>query len=183
MEYKIPMRIAVVSPPVGVNFSLENNGNLVSVTQSTGEDITFDFDAVVKPQRNTGVPNFTGAFARGTPAKRFFYVNIGELAGQADCELCRRAKIWISTGYPKSLRTCFKKQGMIPRCCGFVNLQRPTAQGRGWVSQPIGLGNQAPTIDLTRFAEYGDNMPLNSGRLSGLLKKPSYEEKTRFQGK
>ena len=69
-----------------------------------GEDIAFDFDAVVKPQRNTGVPNFTGAFARGTPSKRFFYVNIGELAGQPDCELSRRAKIWISTGYPKSLR-------------------------------------------------------------------------------
>ena len=67
-----------------------------------GEDIAFDFDAVVKPQRNTGVPNFTGAFARGTPSKRFFYVNIGELAGQPDCELSRRAKIWISTGYPKS---------------------------------------------------------------------------------
>ena len=81
------------------------------------------------------------------------------------------------------LRTCFKKQGMIPRCCGFVNPQRATSQGRGWVSRPIGLGNQAPTIDLTRFAEYGDNMPLNSGRPSGLRKKPSFEEKTRFQGK
>ena len=65
MEYKIPMRIIVVNPPVGVNFALENNGNLVSVTESTGKDIAFDFDAVVKPQRNTGVPNFTGAFAQG----------------------------------------------------------------------------------------------------------------------
>ena len=82
-----------------------------------------------------------------------------------------------------NLRTCFKKQGMIPRCCGFANPQRATSQGRGWVSQPIGLGNQAPTIDLTRFAEYGDNMPLNSGRPCGLRKKPSFEEKTRVQGK
>ncbi len=95
------MRIVVVSPPVGVNFSLENNGNLVSVTQPTGSDITFDFDAVVKEHRNTGIPNFTGAFARGTPSKRFFYINIGESAGQADCPRSRRAKIWISTGYPK----------------------------------------------------------------------------------
>ena len=85
MDYRIPMRIVVVSPPVGVNFSLENNGNLVSVTQPTGSDITFDFDAVVKEHRNTGIPNFTGAFARGTPSKRFFYINIGESAGQADC--------------------------------------------------------------------------------------------------
>ena len=101
MEYKIPMRIVVVNPPVGVNFSLENNGKLVSVTHSTGDDIAFDFDAVVKPQRNKRFPNFTGPFARGTPSKRFFYINIGEMAGQADCEWSRRAKIWISSGYPK----------------------------------------------------------------------------------
>ena len=101
MEYKIPMRIVVVNPPVGVNFSLENNGNLVSVAQSTGSDITFDFDAIVKARRNTGLPDVTGAFARGTPSKRFFYINIGEMAGQADCKWSRRAKIWISSGYPK----------------------------------------------------------------------------------
>ena len=77
------------------------------------------------------------------------------------------------------LRTCFQKQGMIPRCCGFVNPQRAVSQGRGWVSQPVGLGNQVPTIDLTRFAKYGENVPLNSG----LRKKPSFEEKTRFHGK
>lgn len=101
MAYKISMRIVVVNPPVGVNFSLENNGELISVTESTGEDITFDFDEVVKPRRNTGFPNFTGAFARGTPSKRFFYINIGEMAGQADSKWSRRAKIWISSGYPK----------------------------------------------------------------------------------
>ena len=28
MEYKIPMRIIVVSPPVGVNFALENKRKL-----------------------------------------------------------------------------------------------------------------------------------------------------------
>ena len=76
-------------------------------------------------------------------------------------------------------RTCFKKQRMIPQCCGFVNPQRAVSQGRGWVSQPVGLGNQAPTIDLTRFPKYSENVPLNSG----LRKKPSFEEKTRFQGK
>ena len=43
--------------------------------------------------------------------------------------------------------------------------------------------NGAPTIDLTRFAEYSDNMPLNRIRLSGLRKTPSFEEKTRGHGK
>ena len=79
----------------------------------------------------------------------------------------------------ETLRTCFKKQGMIPRCCGFVNPQRAVSQSRDWVSQPVGLGNQAPTIDLTWFAKYSEHVPLNSG----LRKKPSFAEKTRFQGK
>ena len=55
----------------------------------------------MKEHRNTGIPNFTGAFARGTPSKRFFYINIGESAGESDCPWSRRAKICISTGYPK----------------------------------------------------------------------------------
>ncbi len=46
-------------------------------------------------------------------------------------------------------------------------------------------------MDLTWFAEYRDNMPLNSVRLSGLRKNPSFEVredpvtggKTRVQGK
>ncbi len=39
--------------------------------------------------------------------------------------------------------------------------------------------NGAPTTDLTRFAKYSENVPLNSG----LREKPSFEEKTRFHGK
>ena len=75
---------------------------------------------------------------------------------------------------------------MIPRCCGFVNPQRAVSQGRSWVSQPVELGNQAPdksgcvpTIDLTRFSKYSENVPLNSG----LWKKPNFQEKTRVHGK
>ena len=56
-------------------------------------------------------------------------------------------------------------------------LQRRTEVGG---SQPIGLGDQAPTIDLTQFANYRENMPLNSVGPSGFRKKPSFEEKTRF---
>ena len=90
---------------------------------------------------------------------------------------------------PLGLRTCFKKLGVIPRCCGFVNPQRAVSRGRSWVSQPVGRGNLAPTkqspsIGLTRFAKYSENVPSNRG----LWKKPSFEvrsetrEKTRFHG-
>jgi hypothetical protein len=97
MEYKVPLRIVVVDPPEDVYFCLaDDEGNLVSVTRSTGADITFDFEAIVKANRRTGAPNFTGPFASGTPSKRFFYVNIGKSAGQEDSPWERRAKIWIS---------------------------------------------------------------------------------------
>ena len=97
MEYRVPLRIVIVNPPEGVNFCLaDNQDNLVSVTRSTGVDISLDFEAIVKPGRGTGAPNFTGPFAMGTPSKRFFYVNIGKLAGQPDSPWERRAKIWIS---------------------------------------------------------------------------------------
>ena len=56
-------------------------------------------------------------------------------------------------------------------------LQRRTEVGG---PQPIGLGDQAPTIDLTQFANYRENMPLNRVGPSGFRKKPSFEEKTRF---
>ncbi len=59
----------------------------------------------------------------------------------------------------------------------YSELQRRTEVGG---PQPIGLGNQAPTIDLTQFANYRENMPLNSVGPFGFRKKPSFEEKTRF---
>lgn len=96
MEYKIPLRIVVVEPTEGVNFCLaDDEDKLVSVTRSTGADISLDFEAIVKPNRRTGEPNFTGKFAKGTPSKRFFYVNIGKSAGQPDSPWERRAKVWI----------------------------------------------------------------------------------------
>jgi len=96
MDYTVILRIVVVSPPAGYIFFLEDDkGNPNSITESTGEDITFDFDAIAKENRRIGAPNFTGPFARGTPSKRFFYINIGE-AGQENPSWDRRAKIWIS---------------------------------------------------------------------------------------
>jgi len=97
MEYRVPFRIVIVNPPEDVNFCLaDDEDNLVSVTRSAGADISLDLEAIVKPNRRTGAPNFTGKFAMGTPSKRFFYVNIGKFAGQPDSPWERRAKIWIS---------------------------------------------------------------------------------------
>ncbi len=70
---------------------------------STGDDIVFEFQTIVKPNQRTKKPNFTGPFARGAPSKRFFYINIGQSAGQKDTPWQRRAKVWIN-GWPKYVK-------------------------------------------------------------------------------
>ena len=63
MEYKVPLRIIIVDPPEGVDYCLEDDEeNLVSVTRSTGADISLDLEAIVIPNRRSGAPNFTGPF-------------------------------------------------------------------------------------------------------------------------
>ena len=101
VEYQVTLRLVLLSPLSDVLYCLEDDqGRFVSTTKSTGHDIVFDFPALVKPNRRSKKPNFTGPFSRGTPAKRFFYINIGQSAGQKDSPWQRRAKVWIS-GWPK----------------------------------------------------------------------------------
>jgi len=104
MEYQVTLRIVLLNPPNGVLYCLEDdNERFVFATMSTGDDIVFEFQTVVKPNQRTKKPNFTGPFARGIPSKRFFYINIGQLAGQKDTPWQRRAKVWIS-GWPKYVK-------------------------------------------------------------------------------
>lgn len=104
MEYQVILRIVLLNSPHGVLYCLQDdNGRFVSATMSTGNDIVFEFQTVVKPNQQTKNPNFTCPFARGTPSKRFFYINIGQLAGQKDTPWQRRAKVWIN-GWPKSVK-------------------------------------------------------------------------------
>ena len=75
-EYRVTLRVVLLAPPRDILYCLEDNqGSFVSTTKSTGDDIRFDFSAVVKPNQRSKKPNFTGPFCRGTPAKRFFYIN------------------------------------------------------------------------------------------------------------
>ena len=104
MEYQVPLLIVLLNPPNGVLYCLQNdNGRFIFTTMSTGDDIVFEFQTVVKPNQRTKKPNFTGSFAQGAPGKRFFYINIGQLAGQKDTPWQRRAKIWIN-GWPRYVK-------------------------------------------------------------------------------
>ena len=94
MEYQVILRIVLLNPPNGVLYCLEDdNERFVFATMSIGDDIVFEFQTVVKPNQRTKKPNFTGPFARGTPSKRFFYINIDQSAGQKDTPWQRRAKV------------------------------------------------------------------------------------------
>jgi hypothetical protein len=96
MECEIRLRITLVKPPQGVRFGLQKGKTeIVSVTQSTGEDLAFDLTLRVK-ERPDGRPNFLGPFAQGTPDVRFVYVNAGTSAGQAGSPWTRRLKVQLA---------------------------------------------------------------------------------------
>ena len=50
-------------------------------------------------------------------------------------------------------------------------------------AKPLGFVTPVPSIDLTELAVDSDKLSLNSICPSELRKKPSFAEKTRFQGK
>ena len=118
MEYQVTLRIVLLKPPNGVLYCLQDdNGRFVSTTMSTGDDIVFEFQAVVKPNQRTKKPNFTGPFARGTPSKRFFYINIGQSAGQKRYAMAETGQSMLSRQQEKSLgRWCMKLPLILAKC-------------------------------------------------------------------
>jgi hypothetical protein len=89
-------RITVVNPPAGVKFAMQRGrSELVAPSRSTADRISFDFTLRLGPPLPSGLPNFLGEFAQGTPADRFVYVNSGQRAGQHSC-WNRRAKIKLA---------------------------------------------------------------------------------------
>lgn len=97
MEFDLPLRIIVVAPPADCDFGLQKGrGTKYEVEPkqtSTGRDLQFELTLRVKENEATGAPNFLGPFAQGTPQERFFYLGIGEYAGQKNTPWSRRAKV------------------------------------------------------------------------------------------
>ena len=94
MTNEVPVRVTLVRPPKDVDFCLQRGKNeRAAKTRSDGHNITFEFKVTVKNNRPDGAPNFLGPFTQGPPAKRFFYINSGICAGQAESPWERRAKV------------------------------------------------------------------------------------------
>ena len=91
-DTQLEFRIAVVQPPAGVQFRLqEGRSDLVAPVSATAAELQFEFSLRLGSPRQ-GRPNFLGAPAQGPPASRFVYINSGRQAGQQGTPWDRRAK-------------------------------------------------------------------------------------------
>jgi hypothetical protein len=100
MEIELRIRIILESPPVGVDFGLqEGKGReyqTIQTQRSTGRDLRFHGTVTVKDDRDDSLPNFLGPITQGPPTGRFLYIDIGQLAGQSDSPWSRRIKVPLS---------------------------------------------------------------------------------------
>lgn len=98
MDKLLPVRIRLVKPPKGVRFSLQKGKTeVVDPVTSNGDDVEFSLSFRVREHAKTGAPNFLGDYAQGTPNERFFYICIGQYAGQENTDWARKAKIHLSS--------------------------------------------------------------------------------------
>ena len=98
IEFEIPLRVTLIEPPAGVLFAVQRGrGVLVSVTRSTGKDLSFDLAIRIKGDPDDGAARFLGEFAQGPAGGKFVYVNSGMMAGDMHSCWTRRAKIHLSS--------------------------------------------------------------------------------------
>ena len=98
MKSSLPIRIELVDPPAGVAYGVQRGkGSQYSVdlTQMPKRgDVTFDF--AIEVSEKGGVPNFSGEYVQGTPARRFIYIDVGSYAGQKDTPWSRRMIVLLN---------------------------------------------------------------------------------------
>src|SRR5262249_44147057 len=100
MEIELRLCIVLEFPPAGVDFGLQQGKGsgyqTIQKQRSKGNDIRFDCTITVKEDRDDGLPNFRGPLIQGPATGRFIYIDIGRLAGQANCEWERKIKVPLS---------------------------------------------------------------------------------------
>jgi hypothetical protein len=107
----IAFRIIIERPVAGVLYSLQAKDDLPLDPKSSrkGEPLAFDFPVRVAPG-----PKFLGdQVRREGPERRFVYIRIGQLAGDASSPWSRRMKIDIHDVQPDLLERAAKSSGVI----------------------------------------------------------------------
>ena len=93
---EITLRLLLEKPTAGVDFGLQQgHGSSYQVIQkqrSDGHDLSFEFNVTVKIGKD-GAQDFAGPIVQGSAGERFFYIDIGTYAGQANTEWSRRFKV------------------------------------------------------------------------------------------
>lgn len=96
MEREITLRIVLESPPLGVDFGVQKGRGstyeTIQIQRSTGGDLTFEFDVILKGGAG-GPVDFGGPIVQGPRGERFVYIDIGARAGQKGTPCSRRLKI------------------------------------------------------------------------------------------
>lgn len=112
----IAFRIVIEQPVIGVLYSLQAKDDLPLDPKSSrkGEPLKFDFPVRVAP----GPKFFGDQVRREGPARRFVYIRIGQLAGDASSPWSRRMKIDIHDIEPELLERAAKRGGVIETTVG-----------------------------------------------------------------
>ncbi len=112
-DIEVPLRVTLVKPPAGVQFSLgrTDDGEAHETKLARGRDVSFDL--VLRARGgNKGVPfRMLGKHAHGTPTARFIPIGVGQLAGQPDSCWTRVIKISLAGITPELVRDLSMRQG------------------------------------------------------------------------
>jgi len=93
-DQNVALRIIVENPPV--RFAVQRGKDeLLEAASSSAKEQVFEFSVRVRDD-GSGAPNFLGPFAQGPVGGRFVYVNSGIMAGDANSDWQRRAKVPLS---------------------------------------------------------------------------------------
>lgn len=96
-ENALQLLLTVLAPPPGVVFAVQRGrAELLPPYTSDADSVAFAITVHLGPALADGSFNFRGAYAQGTPADRFIYVNSGTLAGQLASCWERRAKVKLA---------------------------------------------------------------------------------------
>lgn len=90
-DQNVALRIVVENPPVRFAVQCGKDG-LLEATSSSAKGQVFEFSVRARDD-GSSAPNFLGPFAQGPVGGRFVYVNSGTMAGDANVDWQRRAKV------------------------------------------------------------------------------------------
>ena len=84
--------IEIVREPVYLG--IQKGETVIDQVPGDRRQATFQPDFRIGRRRD-GAPNFLGPYAKGTPAKRFFYLSWGVRQVDGSFDLFRRLKVWL----------------------------------------------------------------------------------------